>query len=275
MQCDGKIRIKKGLDIFLKGEAEKVLSLLPIPEVVAIQTSSFPGVIPKLLVKEKDEVKAGSPLFCNKRNESVLFTSPVSGEVLAITRGEKRKVESIKILTDKSISYLPFQPADPLSLNREAIITELLKSGLWPFIRQRPFGIIADPAVVPKSIFISGFDTNPLAPDLNFVVQENQKEFQYGINALSKLTEGKIHLNLSADHEVSKIFSSTSGVTFNYFSGPHPAGNVGVQIHHIDPINKGEVVWYLDPQDIIIIGRLFNKGLVDTARIVACTGSEV
>ncbi len=269
------INIRRGLDIRLKGEAEKVITELSFPEIIAVQPADFPGISPRILVREGAEVKAGTPLFCDRKNESILFCSPISGEVLEISRGEKRKILNVKILSDKSIEYNSFAKSDPALLERDAVKSMLLQSGVWPFIRQRPFGMIANPDVDPKSIFISAFDTNPLAPDMNFLMSGNEQDFQTGINALTRLTDGKIHLNLSADQEPAKIFTNVTGVHLNYFSGPHPAGNAGVQIHHIDPVNKGEVVWCINPQDILIIGRLFNKGIFDTTRIVACTGSEL
>jgi len=147
---------------------------------------------------------------------------------------------------------------------------------LWPLIRQRPFGTIAKPTEIPKSIFISSFDTNPLAPDIDFIMQEgNQETFQTGLNALLKLTNGKTHLNINGSKEASSIFSNSKGVIINKFSGPHPAGNVGVQIHHLDPVNKGEVVWYVNPQDVLVIGKLFSEGRYDASRIIALTGSQV
>jgi Na+-transporting NADH:ubiquinone oxidoreductase subunit A len=243
---------------------------------LAIKPIDFPDIIPKLLVKEGDEVLAGSNLFFDKNNESIKFSSPVSGEIIEVLRGEKRKILEIKILADKGIKYLEFNKANLEELNREDILQTLLNSGLWPLIRQRPFGIIANPTEIPKSIFISVFDTNPLAPDLNFIMQgENQKTFQTGLNALIKLTNGKTHLNIDGSKEVATIFKNSIGVILNKFSGPHPAGNIGVQIHHIDPVNKGEVVWYVNPQDVLIIGKLFSEGKYDASRIIALTGSQV
>jgi Na+-transporting NADH:ubiquinone oxidoreductase subunit A len=270
------IKIKNGLNIQLSGEANKLLIDLPLPEVFAIKPIDFPDIIPKLLVKEGDEVLAGSNLFFDKNNESIKFSSPVSGEIIEVLRGEKRKILEIKILADKGIKYLEFNKANLEELNREDILQTLLNSGLWPLIRQRPFGIIANPTEIPKSIFISVFDTNPLAPDLNFIMQgENQKTFQTGLNALIKLTNGKTHLNIDGSKEVATIFKNSIGVILNKFSGPHPAGNIGVQIHHIDPVNKGEVVWYVNPQDVLIIGKLFSEGKYDASRIIALTGSQV
>jgi Na+-transporting NADH:ubiquinone oxidoreductase subunit A len=150
-----------------------------------------------------------------------------------------------------------------------------LTGGLWPLIRQRPFGVIANPKQKPKSIFISAFDSNPLAPDNDFIIDQDAGNFQVGLDALRKLTDGDVHLNTHEEKTVSKVFTEANGVTINKFSGPHPSGNIGVQIHHIDPLNKGEVVWYLYPQDVQIVGRLFNQGRFDASRVVALTGSQV
>lgn len=269
------IKIKKGLNINLIGAAEKTISTLALPETFAIKPPDFTGVIPKLLVKEGDEVLAGTSLFFDKANEAVKFSSPVSGEIIEIVRGEKRKILEIKILADKEFRYLSFSKADPVNLSRESIIESLLNSGAWPLIRQRPFGIIANPADKPKSIFISAFDSNPLAPDLDFIFQNCESEFQAGLNAFQKLTEGKIHLNIKAGSNTSPVFTNAKGVIINSISGPHPAGNVGVQIHHIDPVNKGEVVWCVNPQDVLMIGRLFMEGRLDATRTIALTGSGI
>jgi len=270
------IKIKNGLNIQLTGEAHKLLSDLPSPEVFAIKPTDFPGISPKILVKAGDEVLAGSVLFFDKNNESIKFSSPVSGEIIEIIRAEKRKLLEIKILADKKIKYLDLNKANPEELSRDSIIEALLNSGIWPLIRQRPFGVIAKPTDIPKSIFISAFDTNPLAPDIDFIIKgENQETFQTGLNALIKLTNGKTHLNIDGSKEAASIFQNSKGVILNKFLGPHPAGNVGVQIHHIDPVNKGEVVWYVNPQDVLVIGKLFSEGRYDASRIIALTGSQV
>ncbi len=269
------IKIKKGLDIKLAGEAHKTIAGIPLPKTFAIKPADFTGLTPKLLVKEADVVLAGTPLFYDKNNEAIKFCSPVSGEVIEIVRGEKRKILEVKILADREISYVAFDKANPNELSRETIMEALLNSGTWPFIRQRPFGTIANPNEIPKSIFISAFDSNPLAPDNDFIMQGNEATFQTGLDALRKLTEGKLNLNIHAGATAAAIFTNARGVDINKISGPHPAGNVGVQIHHIDPINKGEVVWYINPQDVLIIGRLFNGGKFDAFRVVALTGSQV
>ncbi len=269
------IKIKRGLNIKLAGEANKIFSDLPLPETFAIKPPNFIGVTPKLLVKQGDEVQAGTALFIDKNNEAIKFCSPVSGEVIEIIRGEKRKILEVKILADKEITYVAFNKANPKGLSRDEIVQALLNSGVWPFIRQRPFGIIAKPNDTPKSIFISAFDSNPLAPDNDYIMQGNDDEFQTGLDALQKLTDGKVHLNINTDTTPAVIFTNSKGVEINKISGPHPAGNVGVQIHHLDPVNKGEVVWCLNSQDVLILGRLFIHGKFDAARVVALTGSQI
>ncbi len=268
------IRIKKGLDIKLLGEASQQFSALPFPETVAIKPTDFIDITPKLLVKATDPVLAGTPLFYDKHNEAVQFCSPVSGEVIEVVRGEKRKILEIKILADREINYVSYTRSKPNDLGREEIIDRLLNGGCWPFIRQRPFDVIANPNAKPKYVCISAFDSGPLAPDYDFILLGSEATFQAGVDAIRKLTEGKVHLNVKAANPAS-LFRKIQGVEINEISGPHPAGNVGVQIHHIDPLNKEEVVWYVNPQDVLIIGRLFTEGKFDASRAVALTGSQV
>jgi Na+-transporting NADH:ubiquinone oxidoreductase subunit A len=270
----GYVKIKRGLNIKLAGEANKFISNLPHAETFAVRPSDFTGLSPKLLVQEGDEILAGSPLFYDKNNEAIKFSSPVSGEVVSIVRGDKRMILEVKILADREIKYLDHGVIEPASLSRSELIDHLLKSGVWPFIRQRPFGIVANPQVVPKSIFISAFDTNPLAPDIDFVLQGKETQFQAGLHVLQKLTDGKVHLNVHT--ELNSVASGNyNGVNVNKISGPHPAGNVGVQIHHIDPLNKGEHIWFVNPQDVAVIGNLFEKGIYDARKIITVAGSQI
>ncbi len=269
------IKIKRGLDIRLEGEAEKVLVSPDFVDTYQISPTDFHGINPKLVVKEGDEVKAGSPIFFSKANEKILFTSPVSGEVVEIVRGEKRKLLGIKILADKEVSFLYFNTPDIASASREDIIESLLKSGAWTYIKQRPFDIIANPEQTPRAIFISAFDSAPLAPDYDFLIQGKEKEFQVGLDALAKLTNGKVHLGVHAKHTKSDVFLKAQNVQINQFEGPHPSGNVGIQIHHISPINKGDLIWTVNAQDVVIIGRLFTEKRYNTQKTIAITGSEV
>jgi len=195
--------------------------------------------------------------------------------VQTINRGERRRILEVIVKADELIKFEDFKAELPSELSREKITKKILESGLWPSIIQRPYNIIASPEDTPKSIFISAFDTSPLAPDYDFLVKGMEKEFQVGIDALAKFTAGKIHLNLDSEYPASTVFTGAHGVQINKFKGPHPTGNVGTQIHKIDPINKGDLVWIIRPQDVIAIGRLFLKGHYDASRIVALTGSEV
>ena len=269
------IKLKKGLNIPLKGKAEKVLVKPEQATLFAVKPADFQGIRPKMIVKPDDEVKAGTPLFFDKYNPDVLFTSPVSGRIVAVNRGERRRILEVVIKSDGQFSYEESGKADPGSLNRDEIVSRLLKTGIWPFFRQRPYGIIPKPEEKPRSIFISGFDSAPLAPDYDFIMQDTAAEFQAGIDVLRKLTDGKIHLNLNSDYPPCDACLNARGVEINYFSGPHPSGNPGIQIHHIDPVHKNGTVWYINPQDLLVVGRLFMRGIADFSRIVALTGSEV
>lgn len=268
------LHIKKGLNIHLPGEAEKVIHPLPLPQTFAIKPPDFLYVVPKLLVKPGDEVMAGTSLFYDKNNPSVKFCAPVSGEVAEIIRGDKRRILEIVILADNRQAHVDFGATDPVTLSREAILEKLLNSGAFPCIRQRPYHTIPNPQDVPKAIFISGFDTHPLAPDLDFVMQHFAEDFQTGLNVLRPLTFGKVHLSLRADG-AADIFEKADGVEIHRISGPHPAGNVGVQIHHFDPISKGESVWCLHAQDVATIGRLFRTGHYAPEKIVAVAGAQL
>ena len=267
-------RIKKGLKINLVGEAEKVLSNSTSKH-YAIKPTDFVGLIPKLVVKEGDEVEAGSAIFYNKNNPAIQFCSPVSGEIAEIVRGEKRKILEIRIIADSEIKYKDFGSADVNQLSKEKVSEKMLEAGVWPFVIQRPYSVVANPAEYPKAIFISGFDSNPLAADVDFITHDKAADFQAGIDALGKLTEGKVYLGLRADTKSSDALSNAKGVEVADFVGNHPAGNVGVQINKIAPINKGEKVWTVAPQDVLIIGKLFNSGKYDAARTIALAGSEV
>ncbi|QDH79271.1 Na(+)-translocating NADH-quinone reductase subunit A [Echinicola soli] len=272
------VKLKKGFDIKLEGKAEKKTEAFQPAQTFAIKPTDFVGMQrPKVTVKEGDTVKAGTPILFDKKLESVLYAAPVSGEIVEIKRGEKRKLLEIKIMADKEISYEEFDKfseSDLKSLTKEQAIGALLKGGVWPQIIQRPYGIVANPEDDPKAIFISGFDSHPLAPDYGVLLKGQEKYFQAGLNILKKLTSGKVHLNLDQDSEVSPVYAGVQGVEVNKFSGPHPAGNVGVQIHHLDPINKGEIAWTINPYGVVQAGKLFLEGIYDTSKVIAITGSE-
>ncbi|MFQ3213003.1 MAG: Na+-transporting NADH:ubiquinone oxidoreductase subunit A [Marivirga sp.] len=273
------IKLKKGFDINLAGKAEKTISDAKNPETFAIKPTDFPSITrPKLLVEEGDKVKAGTPVLYDKMSGTILHCSPVSGEVVEIKRGDKRKLLEIKILADSEITYeehKSFSVSDLKGLNKDDAVAQMLKGGVWPHLIQRPYGIIANPEDKPKAIFISAFDTNPLSSDYNVSLKGQDEAFSAGLAVLQKLTEGKIHLNISTDEDTPAMFSKAEGVQINKFSGKHPAGNVGVQIHHIDPINKGEVAWTVNPYGVAQIGTLFLTGKFDATKLVAVTGSEV
>lgn len=268
------ITIRKGLDIKLLGEAEKVKGTFDFANNFVIKTTDFHGLTPKLVVKIGDKIKAGSVIFFDKNRESIKFCSPVSGEIKDIVRGEKRKILQINIQADKETSYVDFGAKDASSMSEEEVKNFLLNSGVWPFIKMRPVDIIANPADKPKAIFVSGFDSSPLAPDYDYVLHGEDAAFQAGINALSKLTS-KVHLTLNGATNSDVAFTNAKNCQINKISGKHPAGNVGTQIHHIDPINKGEFVWTVNAQDVAIIGKLFLTGKFDATRLICLAGSEV
>ena len=267
------ITLRKGLDINLVGKAQETLATAPMASEYALSPLDFEGATPKLLVKAGDRVKAGTALFFNKFNERILFTSPVSGTVSAINRGEKRKVLTVTVTPDSVQEYETFTIPSLGKATREEVVELLLRSGLWPMLIQRPYGIIANPADTPKAVFISAFDTAPLAPDYNFALKGEQQNLQTGLEVMHKLTDGKVHLSVLAGHEGE--MPKLQGVELHTFRGKHPAGNVGVQIHHIDPINKDDLVWTVNIQDLAIIGRLFNEGKVDMTKTIAVAGSEI
>ena len=266
------ITLRKGLDINLQGKAQETLAEAPRSSEYAVSPLDFEGVTPKLLVKVGDKVKAGTPLFFNKYNERILFTSPVSGTVTAINRGEKRKVLNVTVAADAQPAYEEFARLEPAKASREEIVELLLKSGLWPMLVQRPYGIIADPNDVPKAVFISAFDSAPLAPDFEYVLKGREADFRTGLNALSRMAP--VYLGVSARQQSAALLRA-EGVTVTVFDGPHPAGNTGVQIHHVNPINKGEQVWTLGAEEVIFIGHLARTGRVDLTRTIALAGSEV
>ena len=265
------IKIKKGLDIKLVGEAEKSVEQAIISNFCTIRPEDFHSVIPKLVAKEGTTLKAGDVIFYDKSNEEVKFVSPVSGTVIEVLRGPKRRIDAVKIQADKEQSYNDF---GKFNMNSDAKTTKahLLASGCWPFIKQRPYDVIANPEKSPKAIFISGYATAPLAADLDFVLQGKEAELQAAVSALSKLTEGQVHIGVGSSNSP---LASMTDATIHNVSGPHPAGNVGTHINKIDPVNKGEVVWTINAQDLVIIGELLMTGKLNAERVVALAGSSV
>lgn len=273
------IKLKKGFDINLAGKANKKLAECDQPETFALKPTDFLGIQrSKVTVAVGDTVKAGTPLLFCKMSEQVKYCSPVSGEVVEIKRGEKRKLLEIKVLADKEVSYENFTKhsvSDISKLEREEIVNQMLQSGVWPNIIQRPYGVVANPEETPKSIFISTFDSHPLAPDYDFTLKGEENYFQTGLDILKKLTNGKVNLGINGAAELSNVFSNVKNVEVHKIVGKHPAGNVGVQIHHIDPVGKGDLVWTVNPYGVVQIGRLFLEGKYDASKIIALAGSEV
>ncbi|WP_010178740.1 Na(+)-translocating NADH-quinone reductase subunit A [Aquimarina agarilytica] len=266
------IRIKKGLDISLQGAAEKQLAQAIKSNTYAINPDDFHGVIPKIIAKVGTEVKAGSPLFYSKSNDQILFNSPVSGEVVEIVRGAKRKILSFKVLADKEQQYEDFGAKNVASMSGDQVKSHLLQAGCWPFIKQRPYDIIANPEVAPKAIFVSGHNSAPLAADLDYVLAGKENELDAAITALSKLTSGKVHV--SVNNQASPL-AKVGNAEVHTLSGPHPIGNVSTQIAKVDPINKGEIVWVVSAQDLVIIGELLLTGKYNATRKIAVAGSSV
>jgi Na+-transporting NADH:ubiquinone oxidoreductase subunit A len=269
------IKIKKGLDIKMNGQAELIYVKAPRAKTYAIKPGDWHGLTPKIIPMLCDVVKVGTPIFYDKYHPEVKFCSPVSGILLSINRGDRRRIIEVVIEDDGKDTAESFLKAEPSTLKREQVVENLLASGLWPTIRRRPYSVIARSDEVPKSIFISAFDTAPLAPDYDFLLKDSEEDFQWGVNALTKLTEGKVHLNLDGRYPSVRTLNDIKGVEINRFKGPHPTGNVGIQIHKLDPINKGDVVWVVQPQDVVAIGRLFRKGKYDPSVVVALTGARV
>lgn len=267
------IKIRKGLNINLKGEADKTLSKAPRSRTFAIRPKDFHLVTPKMVVKEGAKVQAGDVLFYSKTNEAIKFVSPVSGTLTTIERGAKRVITELLIEGDVQDSYKDFGILNPDAASPEVIKELLLSSGCWPFIKKRPYDVIANPAQEPKSIFISAYTTAPLAADLDFTLKGKEAELQAAVTALSKLTSGTVHIGIGKNSH-SPLKELKDCVVHN-LSGPHPAGNVGTLIANVDPINKGEVVWTVAAQDLVIIGELLLTGKFNAERIIALAGSVV
>ncbi|MAG86031.1 MAG: NADH:ubiquinone reductase (Na(+)-transporting) subunit A, partial [Flavobacteriaceae bacterium] len=265
------IRIKKGLDIKLVGEAEKTIENAIVSNFYYIRPEDFHSIIPKLVAKEGTRVKAGETLFYNKDNEAMKFVSPVSGEVTEVQRGPRRRIDAIKITADKEQTYLDHGKFD-MSADADKLKAHLLASGCWAFIKQRPYDVVANADSTPKGIFISGYASAPLAADLDYTLAGKEAELQAAVTALSKLTEGQVHVSVGSNNSP---LAGLNDVTVHKVSGPHPSGNVGTLINKVDPINKGEVVWTINAQDLVIIGELLLTGKFNAERVVALAGSSV
>ena len=266
------ISIKKGLDISLVGDAKQVTTQILAGGVYAIRPSDFHGITVKLVAKEGSEVKAGDTLFYSKSDDRILFPSPVSGKVTDVIRGERRRVLAIIIAGNITQEYKDFGVKDVDKMSPEEVKNHLLSSGCWPFVKQRPYDVIANPNQSPKAIFISAYDSAPLAADLDYTLKGKELELQLALTAVGKLSEGKVHV--SVGENTNSPFSNLEGIELHKVSGPHPVGNVGTQISRIDPINKGEVIWVVSPQDLLVIGELLLSGKLNVTRTIALTGSK-
>lgn len=263
------IKLRKGLDINLQGEAEEKRIQLKSNGQFALVPDDFEGVVPKVVVKEGDKVKAGDALFVNKQYPDVKFASPVSGTVREVVRGERRKVLCVRVDADAQQEQVDFGKKDVEKMDGKAVIDALLDAGIFGYINQLPYAVSTNPSQMPKAVFVSALRDMPLAGSFEFEVKGQEGDFQTGLTALSKIA--KTYLGCG----VHSSFENYQNVEVNIFDGPCPAGNVGVQVNHLDPVNKGEVVWTVEPTAVLFIGRLFNTGKVDLRRTVALCGSEV
>ena len=268
------IYLKKGLDLPISGVAAQTTKKVIVPDVVAVKPTDFRGLVPKLLVREGDKVLAGTPVLADKMSQNILFASPVSGTVAEVVRGEKRKLLEVRIKADEKQEYVDFGVKKVSEMSAEQIKSALLEAGLWPALTQRPYGIIANPEAKPKAIFVSAFTTAPLAASPEYTLGADAEHIQTAINALGKLTDGGVHLSLNSENYSGTPFHKLENVIQHTFTGKHPAGNVGVQIHHISPIRKGETVWTVSLLMLAAIGKLFNTGKYDVRRKIAVTGPK-
>jgi len=268
------IYLKKGLDLPINGTAAQNTKKVIVPDVVAVKPTDFRGLVPKLLVREGDKVLAGTPVLADKMSQNILFASPVSGTVAEVVRGEKRKLLEVRIKADANQEYVDFGVKKVSSLSAEQIKESLLAAGLWPALTQRPYGIIANPETKPKAIFVSAFSTAPLAANTEYALNDQIAHVQTAVDALGKLAGCKVHVCVNAANASATPFGKLQNVVLHTVSGKHPAGNVGVQIHHISPVQKGEIVWTVSPVMLAAIGKLFNTGKYDVRRKIAVTGPK-
>ena len=266
------VKISKGLNINLKGAPVAEMTSVETAKLYALMPADFTRVTPKVVVKPEDTVKAGEPLFVDKANPELQFVSPVSGKVVAVNRGERRRVLSVVVESDGKFESVEYKAKDVLSLSSDEVKADLLKAGMFAFMRQRPYDVIANPSDAPRAIYVSAFDSKPLAVDFEIALKGNEDDFQTGLDALSRIAP--VHLGVCACQKATAL-TVAKNVKTTIFKGPHPAGNVGVQINKTAPVNKGEIVWTIGAEEVIFIGRFFNKGKVDFTRTIALAGSEV
>lgn len=259
------IKLRKGLDVNLKGKAALETVSVKCPGEYALVPDDFTGMKPKVVVNEGDTVLAGDALFVDKKHPEVKFVSPVSGTVTLVERGDRRKLLSVRVKSDGKQQSREFDVKGDIK-------AVLMESGMFAFFRQRPYDVVANPEDKPKAIFVSAFNSMPLSQDFSYVVKGQEEEFKVGIKALSAIAKVNLGINVAQ----SKTFlNDVPNCEVTVFDGPAPAGNVGVQINHVDPINKGEVVWTIAAEEVIFVGRLMKTGRVDLTRTIAVAGSEV
>lgn len=269
------IKIRRGLDLKLKGAAEKITKGEVSSKIYSIKPADFESFVPKLVLKPENPVKRGETVFYDKYNSEVCFVSPVSGKILDVVRGEKRKILEIIIESDDKDEVVKHDTGNFFESDRKKQIELILKAGLWPYIKQRPYGTIADQNQMPRDIFISFFDSAPLAPDLDFILIKKKEEINIALKFISGLTEGKTFLSFRPDSDLVKLIDNKGKYEINYFKGPHPSGLPGIQINKLKPINKGEILWTLNASDLPIIGNFIKTGEYLPERMFALTGSEI
>ena len=266
------IKLRKGLDINLQGKAEQTKIGLKPAGLYALQPDDFTGVVPKVVVKEGEQVEAGQALFVDKNHPEILFVSPVSGKVKAVVRGERRKVLAVQVEAAQQQQPVDHGKNSPQNMKAQEVVDLLLKAGLFGFINQLPYAVVANPQDKPKAIAVSALRDKPLAADFEYELKGQENDWQTGLDALAKIAP--VYLGIGKNQSA-KALVDAKNVEVNVFDGPCPAGNVGVQVNHLCPVNNGEVVWTVEPTAVLFIGRLFNTGKVDLTRCVAFVGSEV
>lgn len=271
----GSIKIKKGLNLPIAGEPVQVISDEKRPGTVAILGHDYIGMKPHLAIAAGDHVKLGQVLFTDKKMPAIKYTSPGSGKVISINRGEKRALQSIVIALERNgeVTFQSYPENRLPSLDRKTVVGQLLESGLWTALRSRPFSCVPDPETTPHSLFITAMDTNPLAPSVSKIIEGKEGHFKNGLTVLSRLTDGKVFLCKAPGDTIPEAqLASLSNVEF---SGPHPAGNAGTHIHFLDPVSKSKTVWYMNAQDVIAVGILFTAGKLNVERVISLAGSSV
>ena len=266
------IKLRKGLNIHLKGTAAETKRVVGACTEYVVRPDTFEGVVPKLVIHEGDRVEVGDALFVDKNRPEVRFASPVSGTVKAVERGERRKILGIKLQADEVQAFHDFGKRDVTSPSADEVKNALLEAGLFGYVYQLPYAVSADPQATPKAIFVSALRDMPLAGNFEYELQGNERDFQTGLTALSKMAITYLGIGKK---QTADALVNAKDVEVTVFDGPCPAGNVGVQVNHISPVNKGEVVWTVDPTFVIFFGRLFNTGKVNLLRTIALGGSAI